>query len=227
MLMRLISGNVRYRFRSDDFDVNIVIEGEANWVQKHVEELGLTGVGWTMPIGTEVKATNLSSVSQKRKEAGINIEMADETMDERPLDMGPTPDPSRIPTVRRPIGELNLQEKLNQAGLEPAGRPDAIELMEILDDMDPPTPVQGATSVDPMAEAWLRELLQLVVRDHGASGLSTEDIEEIASKKLGNREGTALEVWLESLFSAGKLVKIHGGDAIGWGPSPKWLAGRF
>ncbi|DAC70268.1 MAG TPA: hypothetical protein D7I13_01100 [Candidatus Poseidoniales archaeon] len=227
MLMRLISGNVRYRFRSDDFDVNIVIEGEANWVQKHVEELGLTGVGWTMPIGTEVKATNLSSVSQKRKEAGINIEMADETMDERPLDMGPTPDPSRIPTVRRPIGELNLQEKLNQAGLEPAGRPDAIELMEILDDMDPPTPVQGATSVDPMAEAWLRELLQLVVRDHGASGLSTEDIEEIASKKLGNREGTALEVWLESLFSAGKLVKIHGGDAVGWGPSPKWLAGRF
>ena len=227
MLMRLISGNVRYRFRSDDFDVNIVIEGEANWVQKHVEELGLTGVGWTMPIGTEVKATNLSSVSQKRKEAGINIEMADETMDERPLDMGPTPDPSRIPTVRRPIGELNLQDKLNQAGLEPAGRPDAIELMEILDDMDPPTPVQGATSVDPMAEAWLRELLQLVVRDHGASGLSTEDIEEIASKKLGNREGTALEVWLESLFSAGKLVKIHGGDAVGWGPSPKWLAGRF
>ena len=227
MLMRLISGNVRYRFRSDDFDVNIVIEGEANWVQKHVEELGLTGVGWTMPIGTEVKATNLSSVSQKRKEAGMNIEIADETMDERPLDMGPTPDPSRIPTVRRPIGELNLQEKLNQAGLEPAGRPDAIELMEILDDMDPPTPVQGATSVDPMAEAWLRELLQLVVRDHGASGLSTEDIEEIASKKLGNREGTALEVWLESLFSAGKLVKIHGGDAVGWGPSPKWLAGRF
>ena len=225
--MRLISGNVRYRFRSDDFDVNIVIEGEANWVQKHVEELGLTGVGWIMPIGTEVKATNLSSVSQKRKEAGMNIEIADETMDERPLDMGPTPDPSRIPTVRRPIGELNLQEKLNQAGLEPAGRPDAIELMEILDDMDPPTPVQGATSVDPMAEAWLRELLQLVVRDHGASGLSTEDIEEIASKKLGNREGTALEVWLESLFSAGKLVKIHGGDAVGWGPSPKWLAGRF
>ena len=129
--------------------------------------------------------------------------------------------------MRRPIGELNLQEKLSQAGLEPAGRPDAIELMEILDDMDPPTPVQGATSVDPMAEAWLRELLQLVVRDHGASGLSTEDIEEIASKKLGNREGTALEVWLESLFSAGKLVKIHGGDAVGWGPSPKWLAGRF
>jgi hypothetical protein len=25
------------------------------------------------------------------------------------------------------------------------------------------------------------------------------------------------------LFAAGKLVKIHGGDATGWGPSPRWL----
>ena len=78
-----------------------------------------------------------------------------------------------------------------------------------------------------MAEAWLRELLEVVVRDHGMSGLRTEDIEEIASSKLGDREGATLEVWLESLFAAGKLVKIHGGDATGWGPSPKWLAGRI
>ncbi|MDP6195272.1 MAG: hypothetical protein QF880_06105 [Candidatus Poseidonia sp.] len=225
--MRQLRGNVRYRFRSDDHDVNVVIEGEASWVQKHVDELGLTGVGWTMPTGTEVQATNLSSVSVERQKAGMNIEMEDAPESARPADMGPEPDPSRIPVVRRPIGELNLQEKLNQAGLAPAERPDIIELMELLDDMEPPRPVQGATSVDPMAEAWLRELLQLVVRDHGSTGLRTEDIEEIASSKLGGREGTTLDVWLESLFSAGKLVKIHGGDATGWGPSPKWLAGRF
>ncbi len=225
--MRQLRGNVRYRFRSDDHDVNIVIEGEAGWVQQYVEELGLVGVGWTMPTGAEVKATNLSTVSVERQKAGISIEMEDEPESQPPADMGPEPDPSRIPIVRRPIGELNLQEKLNQAGLAPAERPDVIELMEILDDMDPPHPVQGATSVDPMAEAWLRELLQLVVRDHGITGLRTEDIEEIASSKLGGREGTALDVWLESLFSAGKLVKIHGGDTTGWGPSPKWLAGRF
>ena len=225
--MRQLRGNVRYRFRSDDHDVNVVIEGEASWVQKHVDELGLTGVGWTMPTGTEVQATNLSSVSVERQKAGINIEMEDAPESTRPADMGPEPDPSRIPVVRRPIGELNLQEKLNQAGLAPAERPDIIELMELLNDMEPPRPVQGATSVDPMAEAWLRELLQLVVRDHGSTGLRTEDIEEIASSKLGGREGTTLDVWLESLFSAGKLVKIHGGDATGWGPSPKWLAGRF
>lgn len=225
--MRELRGNVRYRFRSDDHDVNIVIEGDAEWVEAHVEELGLSGVGWTMPAGTEVQASNLSTVSKQRQEAGINIEMDDQPEDAKPLDMGPEPDPSRIPVVRRPIGELDLKAKLNEAGLEPAARPDVIELMELLEDMDPPQPVASTTSVDPMAEAWLRELLQLVVRDHGMSGLSTEDIEEIASSKLGGREGTALDVWLQSLFTAGKLVKIHGGDATGWGPSPKWLVGRF
>ncbi|MEC8577731.1 MAG: hypothetical protein VXY68_08460, partial [Candidatus Thermoplasmatota archaeon] len=75
--MRQLRGNVRYRFRSDDHDVNIVIEGEAGWVQQYVEELGLAGVGWTMPTATEVQATNLSSVSVERQKAGINIEMED------------------------------------------------------------------------------------------------------------------------------------------------------
>ena len=116
--MRQLRGNVRYRFRSDDHDLNIVLEGDAEWVESYVTELGLTGVGWTMPVGTEVKATNLSSVSQQRKDAGIDIEMEDAPDSSKPLDMGPEPDPSRIPVARRPIGELNLAEKLSAAGLE-------------------------------------------------------------------------------------------------------------
>ena len=99
-------------------------------------------------------------------------------------------------------------------------------IMEIFAELDEPLPVQGTMSVDPMAEAWLRELMNIVVRDYGFTALKTSDIEEIASKKLGGREGTGLAVWLESLFSAGNLVKVHGGDAIGWGPSPRWLAGK-
>jgi hypothetical protein len=78
-------------------------------------------------------------------------------------------------------------------------------------------------SVDPMAEAWLRELMRLIVRESGRTALATETIEEVASAKLGGRTGVELTVWLESLFAAGKLVKIHGGDATGWGPSPRWL----
>jgi len=65
--MAAFRGKVRYRFRSDDHDLNILIEGESSWVEQHVAKLGLSGVGWTMPVGTEVKATNLSSVSRKRQ----------------------------------------------------------------------------------------------------------------------------------------------------------------
>lgn len=228
--MREIQNHVRYRYRSEDFDINILIEGEQEWVETYVEELGLSGVGWTMPAGRASQATNLSEVSRQRRDEGLDIEMAElpqKTTFTKPQDMGPTPDPSKVPVVRRPIGQLDIQAKLIQAGLEPAERPDAIELMEMLEEIETPRPMTSSTSVDPVAEAWLRALLELVVRDHGMSGLSTDDIEEIASKKLGGREGAALEVWLQSLFAAGKLVKIHGGDATGWGPSPKWLAGKF
>lgn len=223
--MAALRGNVRYRFRSDEHDVNVLLEGEASWVEHQVKELGLEGVGWSMPIGTEVQATNTSGIPTSKKASEDALD--DAPISEKPLDMGPTPDPSRIPVVRRPIGQLNLQEELNAIGLQHPVRPDPIELMEALDEMEEPRPVQGAMSIDPMAEAWLRELLHLVVREHGVTALKTEVIEEVASKKLGNREGTTLEVWLESLFSAGKLVKVHGGDATGWGPSPGWLKGKF
>tara|TARA_B110000444_G_scaffold133730_1_gene125612 strand:- start:7150 stop:7824 length:675 start_codon:yes stop_codon:yes gene_type:complete len=224
--MAELRGHVRYRFRSDEHDVKVLLEGEAAWVKQQVSELGLEGVGWTMPIAVEVRATNTSGIHVSDDEAEFD-ENSDAPMSQKPTDMGPTPDPSRIPVVRRPIGKLNLAEELELLGLEDPIRPDPIELMATLEEMDPPQPVQGAMSVDPMAEAWLRELLHLVVREYGITALKTEDIEEIASKRLGGREGTKLLVWLESLFSAGKLVKVHGGDATGWGPSPRWLAGKF
>lgn len=223
--MSKLRGNVRYRFRSDEHDINVLLEGDSSWVDDRVKELGLEGVGWSMPIGSEVIATNSSGVVPAK--GGLKDALDDSPMGEKPLDMGPTPDPSRIPVVRRPIGQLDLQLELDTIGLQLPARPDPIELMEALDEMEEPLPIQGAMSIDPMAEAWLRELMHLVVREYGITALRTEVIEEVASKKLGGREGTALEVWLESLFGAGKLVKVHGGDATGWGPSPAWLKGKF
>ncbi len=223
--MAELTGYVQYRFRSDEHDTNVLLKGEAEWVRQKVEELGLSGLGWTMPIGKHDKKSKQSANTPSENKKLISID--DQPIGEKPLDMGPTPDPSKIPVVRRPIGELDLSRELKMLGLEKPVRPDVIELMEIFAEMDDPRPVQGAMSVDPMAEAWLRELLHVVVREYGITALRTQDIEEIASKKLGNREGTALEVWLESLFSAGKLVKVHGSDAIAWGPSPRWLAGKI
>lgn len=211
----MASGDVRFIFRSDETDVNVTIEGKKAWVEGIVEELGLSDVGFLMPIGKKPAALN-------------QLDSAEEGADEEdallpPTDMGPEPDPSRIPVVRRPIGALNVELEIEKIGLEPPSKNDVFELMDAFSELDEPRPIQGQMSIDPMAEAWLRELMRLIVRESGRTALATETIEEIASPKLGGRTGVELTVWLESLFAAGKLVKIHGGDATGWGPSPRWL----
>lgn len=224
--MATLRGVVRYRFRDEDGDLNVVIEGEADWVESKVEQLGLKDVGFTMPIGTASVASNLSDVSkEKAKKNSRKVEL--EPLGEKPADMGPTPNPSSIPVVRRPIGQLNIEQSIADAGLTRPERPDPIDLMDMLEEADEPRPVQSAISVDPMGEAWLRLLMEIVVREYGSTALATEVIEEVAGAKMGNKSRLELDVWLDSLFKQGKLVKVHGGDAVGWGPSPRWLQGKI
>ena len=224
--MATLRGVVRYRFRDEDGDLNVVIEGEADWVESKVEQLGLKDVGFTMPIGSASVASNLSDVSkEKAKKNSRKVEL--EPLGEKPADMGPTPNPSSIPVVRRPIGQLNIEQSIADAGLTRPERPDPIDLMDMLEEADEPRPVQSAISVDPMGEAWLRLLMEIVVREYGSTALATEVIEEVAGAKMGNKSRLELDVWLDSLFKQGKLVKVHGGDAVGWGPSPRWLQGKI
>ena len=211
--MQELSGYIRYRFRSDDDEVDVLLEGEADWVRSIVSELGLSTVGWAMPMA--IDSTSLS-----------NSGFADESTSgsSKPKDMGPEPDPSRIPIIRRPIGELNLAEKLVEIGLEQPQRPTADQLRDQLEELEAPHPAQGPMVVDPMAESWLKELLRIVVRNHGVTAITTETIALAASDFLGDREGLELELFLEGMFRAGKIVKVHGGSNTGWGPSPAWLA---
>jgi hypothetical protein len=210
----MASDDVRFTFRSDETDVNVTIEGKRAWVEGLVEELGLSEVGSMLPIGIP---------SPSSKEPSVMREDGEENALLPPSDMGPEPDPSRIPVVRRPIGALNVEIEIEKIGLKPPSQNDVFELMDAFAELEEPRPIQGEMSVDPMAEAWLKELMRLIVREGGRTALATETIEEVASAKLGGRTGVELSVWLESLFAAGKLVKIHGGDATGWGPSPRWL----
>ncbi|MDA0716317.1 MAG: hypothetical protein O3A74_07150, partial [archaeon] len=64
--MSRLLGVVRYRFHSEDDDIEILIEGEASWVEEKVEELGLTGVGWYTPVAFSAQATNISSVTSRK-----------------------------------------------------------------------------------------------------------------------------------------------------------------
>ncbi|MGB1524742.1 MAG: hypothetical protein ACPHCK_01865 [Candidatus Poseidoniaceae archaeon] len=210
----MASGDVRFTFRSDETDVNVTIEGKRAWVEGLVEELGLSEVGTMLPIGIPSPNSKQPSVIEDEGEENALLP---------PSDMGPEPDPSRIPVVRRPIGALNVDIEIEKIGLKPPSQNDVFELMDAFAELEEPRPIQGEMSVDPMAEAWLKELMRLIVREGGRTALATETIEEVASAKLGGRTGVELSVWLESLFAAGKLVKIHGGDATGWGPSPRWL----
>lgn len=208
------SNDVQYTFRSDELDVNVTIEGKKAWVQSIVDDLGLSDVGTMMSL--EGPSSNETAGDSENDES-------EGAMLAPPSDMGPEPDPSRIPVVKRPIGALNIELEIEKIGLEPPSANDVFELMDAFSELDEPRPIQGEMSVDPMAEAWLKELMRLVVREGGRTALATETIEEVAGAKLGGRSGVELSVWLDSLFAAGKLVKIHGGDATGWGPSPRWL----
>ena len=218
-----LKGFVQYRFHSDEHDADIIIRGDADWVRAKISELELDGVGWMMPVGREVVASNTSGIKSKSaSKADISID--DSPLSDKPLDMGPEPDPSRIPVIRRPIGELDLAAKLVEVGLEQPVRPTADQLREQLQDIEEPQPAQGPMVKDPMAEAWLKELLRIAVRNHGVTAITTETIALAASDYLGDREGMELELFLEAMFRSGKLVKVHGGDNTGWGPSPAWLA---
>lgn len=212
--MQELRGYVRYRFRSEEDDIDVLLEGDADWVRGIVAELGLRKVGWMMPMAVD---------STKISNSGVAND-SDVTPSGKPKDMGPEPDPSRIPIIRRPIGQLDLTAKLVEVGLENPVRPNSEELREQLDELEEPHPAQGPMVKDPMAESWLKELLRIVVRKYGVTAISTETIALAASDYLGDREGLELELFLESMFRAGKIVKVHGGDATGWGPSPAWLS---
>lgn len=208
------SNDVQFTFRSEELDVDVTIEGKKAWVKGIVDDLGLSEVGSMIPLGVTSPIGDSKSVEDNQTDEDILV---------APTDMGPEPDPSRIPVVKRPIGALDIELEIEKIGLEPPSSNDVFELMDAFSELEEPRPIQGEMSVDPMAEAWLKELMRLVVREGGRTALATETIEEVAGHKLGGRSGIELSVWLESLFAAGKLVKIHGGDAIGWGPSPRWL----
>lgn len=212
--MQELRGYIRYRFRSEEDDVDVMLEGDADWVRGIVAELGLRKVGWMMPMAVD---------STKISNSGVASD-SDVMPSGKPKDMGPEPDPSRIPIIRRPIGQLDLTAKLIEVGLENPVRPNSDELREQLDELEEPHPAQGPMVKDPMAESWLKELLRLVVRKYGVTAISTETIALAASDYLGDREGLELELFLEGMFRAGKIVKVHGGDATGWGPSPAWLS---
>ena len=220
--MSALKGPVRFRFRVPEEDVDVLIQGDAEWVNALREEIGLADVGWVQPMATtgrtfqEPKETD-DEPNELDEEETILLES--DGVVELP---GPPPDPSRIPTVRRIIGEMDLYEEMEKLGIEHPRSPTAEELSEIISEMDEPEPIMSQVSTDPIAEAWLQRLMKIAVRKFGVTALPISVIDSAACEQL-ERSGTELELWLEGMWRLGKLVKVHGGGRFGYGPSPRWL----
>ncbi len=223
--MSTLKGPVRFRFRQPESDVDVMIQGDAEWVRALREDLGLGDVGWIQPMATTGHSVQVSQSDEESVEDG---EMTD---DESPVILqsdttsslpGPPPDPSRIPVVRRVIGDMDLDAEMEKLGIEHPRSPTAEELSDLIAEMDEPEPIMSQVSTDPIAEAWLQRLMRVAVRKFGVTALPVEVIDSSACEQL-ERSGMELELWLEGMWRLGKLVKVHGGGSYGYGPSPRWL----
>ena len=48
--MPILKGPVRFRFRVPEQDVDVLIQGDAEWVNSLREDMGLLDVGWVQPM---------------------------------------------------------------------------------------------------------------------------------------------------------------------------------
>ena len=218
-----LRGTVRFRFRSPEHDVDVLLEGDAGWVNGIREELGLSGdLGVLQPL-----AARLVEPNEPNPESAMG-EVDEEMFEEMPLPEeavlpGPPPDPSRIPSVVRVIGSLDVDSGVAELGGRERSDPDIDVIIEILEELeDEVEPLSDNMSGDPMAEAWIQLILTLVVREHGHTSLPLSSIERALEGRI-NREGAELETFLYRLWTMGRLERIHGGAEIQYAPNPRWL----
>ncbi|MEC7706961.1 MAG: hypothetical protein VX723_03290 [Candidatus Thermoplasmatota archaeon] len=214
-------GTVRFRFRSTQNDVDVMLEGDARWVEELRQEIGLSGdLGVLQPLSARL--ADPDEAEPKSAVGDFEPETIPATEDEAVLP-GPTPDPSRIPSVIRKIGEFDFDLSMAELGGRKRSEPDMIAICEILDELEEEVePLTNTMSGDPLAEAWIQLLLTLVVREHGHTSLPLSSIEMALGDRL-NREAAELEIFLDRLWMMGRLERIHGGAEAEYSPNPSWM----
>lgn len=217
-----LRGTVRFRFRAPEHEVNILLEGDAEWVSTLREEMDLSGdIGVLQPLAARlVESDEPEPESAMGGEDGMFEEMP---LPEEAVLPGPPPDPSRIPSVVRIIGSLDVDSRVAELGGHGRSDPDIEIIIEILDELeDEMEPLSDNMSGDPLAEAWIQLLLTLVVREHGHTSLPLSSIEMAIGDRV-NSHGIDLEMFLDRLWMMGRLERIHGGAETQYAPNPSWL----
>ena len=211
-------GTVRFRFRSPENGIDVLIEGESHIVDSLRKELGLQGrVGF-------IQLLSATLVDGKEPESRLasGYDEESEFSDEENKLPGPPPDPTSIPAVVRRIGDLDIKAKISELDGPSRTEPQMEFIREFLESIDTPEPLSNNLSGDPMAEAWLQLILTMVVREHGHTSLSISDIQRLIGEKVSKGE-IELKVFLDRLWKLGKLERIHGGAEDHYSPNPSWL----
>ena len=200
--------NIRFSFRSNEQDVEVVIQGPPSWVNLYRERIGLDGdIGYTQSVSGALEEEIDGAPNPKK-------------VNQLP---GPPPDPSRLPSVVRVIGDLDIEAGLDSLGAPARTEPDLAEISIFLDELEEmPEPLSDNMSGDPMAESWIQLVMTLVVREHGHTSLSLGSIESLLGERV-NRSGIELQMFLDRLWLLGRLERIHGGAEIQYAPNPSWL----
>ena len=208
-----VSDRVRFRFRSKSEDIDIMLEGTGKLVNSVRSSIAINGA---MGFTREIFSVNDTGGKGNHQSEDSRISNLEESLP------GPPPDPSRIPSVVRTVGELDLEQEISALGISMQTDPDISALEEFLTEVEPPEPLANVLSVDPMAEAWLQLVLTMVVREHGHTSLSISDIYRLLGDRV-NKGEVELKVFLDGLWKLGKLERIHGGAEDHYSPNPSWL----
>ena len=207
------SDRVRFRFRSKSEDIDIMLEGTGKLVNSVRSSIAINGA---MGFTREIFSVNDTGGKGNHQSEDSRISNLEESLP------GPPPDHSRIPSVVRTVGELDLEQEISALGISMQTDPDISALEEFLSEVEPPEPLANVLSVDPMAEAWLQLVLTMVVREHGHTSLSISDIYRLFGDRV-NKGEVELKVFLDGLWKLGKLERIHGGAEDHYSPNPSWL----
>ena len=207
------SRRVRFRYKSTQDQVDILLEGTEDFVNSARSSIGVTGaIGFFRDVSVQSGQVPPDSSQSSH----LVSQDPEKTLP------GPPPDPSRIPSVVRTVGDLDLDEAVSGLGTSKQSDPDISALEEFVSEVEPPEPLSNPLSADPHAEAWLQLILTMVVREHGHTSLSISDIQKLIGEKVGKGE-VELKVFLDRLWRIGKLERIHGGAEDHYSPNPSWL----
>ncbi|DAC24463.1 MAG TPA: hypothetical protein HA330_06535 [Candidatus Thalassarchaeaceae archaeon] len=214
-----MTGPVRFRYRNQEEDIDILIQGDADWVEKIRDELGISGngPGFLSPVFGSV-GPRPSSRSSKGPSKRSNEEQ--ESISIRP---GPEPDPSKIPASIREIGALDIHRDFEEMSITSTSDLDFDEIQGQIDAMGPFEPLEDAGTERALEEKVLQSFMGFLVQVHGMTAIP----EKMLHAHLGNRFDMGVEEfgkWLRRLWRVGRLERMFGSDGSdSYVPFPYWL----